>query len=79
MLQLGRDGNFREIYNGPGAPVWHLVRVKPIPKSGQYQVRLSTLERVMKEIPDSERLVQKRNLHAEGTAPNTLLLDGKAT
>ena len=56
VLQLGRDGNFYEIYNGPGGQVWAEVRHKPLPSNGQYQVSFSKLKELMRKVPESERL-----------------------
>ncbi len=56
MLSLERDGTFTEAYNGPGSMVWSLVKDKPRPKNGQYQVALSTLRRLMVGMPVSLRL-----------------------
>ena len=56
VLKLDREGGFTEIYNGPGDAVWRLVETKPRPSNGQYQVSLSRLASVMREIPDHQRL-----------------------
>lgn len=57
VLRLHRDGSFHEVYNGPGAPVWDCVRTKPLPRNGQYQISLIELERLMKLVPESERIM----------------------
>jgi len=56
VLRIARDGTFTEEYNGPGALVWALVKDKKRPKTGQYQVQLSTLRRLMVGVPSSLRL-----------------------
>ena len=56
VLKLDRDGEFEEVYNGPGRLVWELVALKPRPKNGQYQVALSILKRLMAKVPDEDRL-----------------------
>jgi len=56
VIKLDREGGFTEIYNGPGDAVWRLVETKPRPSNGQYQVSLSRLASVMREIPDHQRL-----------------------
>jgi hypothetical protein len=56
VLHLNRDGTFLEHYNGPGHLVWALVSHKPRPKNGQYQVQLSTLRRLMTQVPEDARL-----------------------
>ena len=56
VIKLDREGGFTEIFNGPGDAVWRLVETKPRPSDGQYQVSLSRLASVMREIPDHQRL-----------------------
>jgi hypothetical protein len=58
VLKLFRDGSFEEIYNGPGATVWALVEANPRPSNGQYQVRLSRLRELNKNVRDVERLAR---------------------
>lgn len=45
-LKLNSDGSFNEIYNGPGKPVWDLVKDKKLPKNGQYKVSLTALKKL---------------------------------
>jgi hypothetical protein len=56
VMLLNRYGGFEEVYNGPGAPVWALVKDKPQPSNGQRQVSLSALRSLMKAIPPNQRL-----------------------
>lgn len=56
VLRLNRDGTFTEHYNGPGNLVWALVAHKQRPRNGQYQVQLSTLRRLMAQVPEDARL-----------------------
>ena len=56
VLKLLRDGSFREVYNGPGAPVWDLVKTKKRPRNGQYQVSLSQLRSLMDSVPEDRKL-----------------------
>lgn len=59
VISLRRDGTFAEEYNGPGANVWKLVCDKPRPKNGQYQVRLSTLRRLARDVPAASKLIRR--------------------
>lgn len=43
VLKLLPDGSFEEHYNGPGQPVWDLLKERKPTKNGQQQVRLSVL------------------------------------
>lgn len=56
VFRLHRDGSFEEIYNGPGALVWALVKAKSRPSNGQYQVRLTRLRKLMQDVPPDQRL-----------------------
>jgi hypothetical protein len=58
VLRIARDGTFTVEYNGSGALVWALVKDKKRPKTGQYHVQLSTLRRLMVDVPPSLRLEQ---------------------
>jgi hypothetical protein len=51
---------FETVYNGPGGPVWELVRQKPKPSNGQYQVSLSQLRKLMEKVPKEKRLPKLR-------------------
>lgn len=60
VLRLKKDGTFKEVCSGPGRQVWALISSKPLPKNGQYQVRLSRLQQLMRDVPLSERLRRVR-------------------
>jgi hypothetical protein len=60
VFRLHRDGSFDEIYNGPGATVWSLVRDKARPVNGQYKVSLTQLRKLMQNVPPEERLPRAR-------------------
>ncbi len=60
VFRLFRDGSFEEIYNGPGAPVWALVKSKPRPSNGQYRVSLTQLRKLMESVAPEERVVRVR-------------------
>jgi len=56
VIKLDRFGGFEEIYSGPGGPVWDLVKHKPLPKNGQYQISLTKLSALMEKVPMKGRL-----------------------
>ncbi len=58
VLRLERAGTFTEEYNGPGSLAWGLVKNKPRPKNGQYQVSVSMLRRLMLDVSPSQRLLR---------------------
>ena len=56
VLHVSEKGEFEEVYNGPGHPVWSLVKDKRMPKNGQYQIALSRLRALDADISDDERV-----------------------
>jgi hypothetical protein len=54
VLKLSRDGSFEEIYNGPGDVPWSLCGRRS--SNGQRQISLSTLRRLMHNVPAPLRL-----------------------
>ena len=60
VLRLSQNGTFEEVYNGPGGPVWDLVKGKKLPKNGQHQISLNRLRGIASAIPDSKRIKRVR-------------------
>ena len=56
VLQVNDEGEFIEVYNGPGDIVWNLVKDKPKPSNGQYQVALSRLLELNESVADDDRI-----------------------
>jgi hypothetical protein len=56
VLLVDEDGSFDEVYNGPGIKVWDLVKDKPKPANGQYQVTLSKLRELDAEVREEDRV-----------------------
>lgn len=56
VLKIDEDGEINETYNGPGQPVWNLFAGRVRPKNGQYQVSLSKLRSLDKEVDKKERI-----------------------
>lgn len=56
VLCLAKDGSFEEVYNGPGAPVWSMVKGKRLPKNGQYQISVNRLRTISTGIPNNKRI-----------------------
>jgi len=54
VLKLERDGSATEVYNGEGAPVWQACG--KMAKNGQRQIRLTTLSRLMTDVPQASRI-----------------------
>ena len=58
VLKLFENGSFSEVFNGPGDVVWELVKDRPRPTNGQYQVSLSKLNELMKEVKEDQRITR---------------------
>jgi len=56
VLLVDENGAFEEVYNGPGIKVWDLVKDKPRPANGQYQVTLSKLRALDAEVSEVDRV-----------------------
>ena len=56
VLKLNEDGGFTQIYNGEGKRVWNLVKDKPRPSNGQYQIALSALRKLDAQVEIHERI-----------------------
>ena len=56
VLKIDADGEISEVYNGPGQPVWDLFENRTRPKNGQYQVSLSKLKTLNKEVAVRDRI-----------------------
>ena len=54
VLKLGEDGNFSEIFNGPGHVAWN--NSGPKQKNGQRSISVSRLRLLMEQIPENQRL-----------------------
>ena len=50
VLHMGADGSFSEVYYGPGARIWDLVKHKKRPKNGQYNIAVSKLRDEMRKL-----------------------------
>lgn len=56
VLQVSVEGESIEVYNGPGDIVWNLVKDKPKPSNGQYQVALRRLLELNESVADDDRI-----------------------
>ena len=57
VLSLLRDGTVDEVYNGPGALAWS--RIGPPQRNGQFPLSLSTLRKLMAQVPQDARLPRR--------------------
>ena len=56
VIKILTDGTFEEFYNGSGSRIWELFSGKPLPSNGQYQIALSKLATLNRQVPESEKL-----------------------
>lgn len=54
VLHMSRTGEFEEVYNGPGAPMWEAAG-KPM-KNGQRQISLSKLRKLNSGVKPEDRI-----------------------
>lgn len=54
VLRITKAGEFEEIYNGPGKPIWEM-KGKP-QKTSQYQISLNKLAKAAKDVPAGLRI-----------------------
>ena len=54
VLTLSRRGEFEEVYNGPGEPVWEM-RGKP-QKTNQFQISVRKLKMASLDVADEDRI-----------------------
>ena len=52
VLHISREGEFEEVYNGPGAPTWK----RGEDDGRQYQVSLSRLRKLNAQVADANRI-----------------------
>jgi len=60
-LKLSKAGTIEEFYNGPGGPVWDLVKGKPLPKNGLYAIRLPKLRKMMTDVAQEDQIARARD------------------
>ncbi len=56
VLKIGKEGTAEEIYNGPGQPVWDLVKDKPKMKNGQNQISNKKLKDLMETVAPADKI-----------------------
>ena len=56
VIKILPTGTFEEIYNGPGSLVWQQFNGRPLPSNGQYQISLSRLKVLNRQVCESHRV-----------------------
>jgi len=55
-LKLLKNGDFEEIYNGPGTRAWQLALQVKADTNGYHAIRHAKLRKLMKDVPMKERI-----------------------
>ncbi len=58
-IKIHRDGTFEEIYNGKGSDIWNLVKNRKKTKISTFQISLSALKEINKNVNPSDK-IEKR-------------------
>ena len=56
VIRILKDGSFEEIYNGPGSLVWKQFERKKLPSNGQYQISITKLTKLNKDVAEESRV-----------------------
>ena len=56
VIKIFKNGEFEEIYNGPGALVWCQFSGKPLPSNGQHQISLKKLKALNEKVDKTQRI-----------------------
>lgn len=56
VLHIDERGDFEEIYNGSGKPIWNLLAKRKLPKNGQYQISISRLKSMNDMVDSNDRI-----------------------
>ena len=56
IIKILPDGTFEEAYNGPGGLVWQQFTGRKLPSNGQFQISLTKLKALDRQVSDSDRV-----------------------
>ena len=56
IIKIMSNGEFEEVYNGPGNLIWKHFEGKKIPSNGQFQISLNKVKMLNQQVHDSERI-----------------------
>ena len=60
-VQVGADGTFVEIFNGPGAIAWEAVKGRAKPKTNLHSIPIGTLAKLQKQVHLEDRIPLRSN------------------
>ena len=59
-IKIHRDGTFEEIYNGKGSDIWNLVKNRKKTKISTFQISLSALKEINKNVNPSDKIAKRK-------------------
>jgi hypothetical protein len=71
-VQVGADGTFIEVFNGPGAIAWEAVKDRSKPNANLHSVSVSALAKLQAQVRPEDRIPLRRNKALKPTAPPPL-------
>jgi len=75
-VQVGSDGTFVEIFNGPGAIAWEAVKERGKPKTNLHSVPIGALIKLQCKVQPADRIPLRSNEALKPTAPTTGIRGG---
>ena len=60
-IKIHPNGTFSEIFNGPGALVWEIIKDRSITKNNLHMISIEALSRINEKVPLIGK-IQKRNI-----------------
>jgi hypothetical protein len=77
-VQVGADGTFIEVFNGPGAIAWEAVKSRAAPKTNLHSVSIGALKKLQEKVRPEDRIPGRPNTTIKPTAPPPLRSGGPA-
>jgi hypothetical protein len=65
-VQIGADGTFIEVFNGPGAIAWEAVRNRAKPKTNLHSISVSVLKNLQKRVSPKDQIPLRSKAVAGG-------------
>ena len=56
IIKILPNGEFQEVYNGPGDVIWKQFEGRTMPSNGQFLISLPKLSRLDAKLPESQRI-----------------------
>lgn len=69
-VQVHQNGNFTEVFNGPGAIAWEAVKRRSSPKTNLYSVSIVTLKELQAQVRPKDKIPFRRNKRLQRTSAN---------